>query len=428
VTAAAVLAGPWLATPAPTNLDQLPKIAFPVLGNKWSLGVLFLAHILFGSFSMGAVLLSPAFELAGWVRGDPRMERYAAGVANTNLKVFSLGATLGSFAVFVLTGLYPNLFVSAGVLFFKTLLVAFTIWFLILALLLLYAYRWEAMVARIGRPAHLLLGTAGGISEQLFLFLIVGLDSFMLTPNTGRDFAAIFNGSFWEELFHRFSGNLSWSSLLIAAVMVAWWAMHRDPEDRAYYAWAARVSLLVGFLLLIPQAAGGFLFAEAIRHYSPGAFSYSFGGPFAWLWQMQEAFFGVMLLGGNVYFWQSRDGPGPLSPLLTGAVLLLAVAVVLPSAAYPGQWFWLRYVAMALALLATLGHWLAWRPLHGTRRPEPGSLGRWAIALTGILAVVIFLLMGVIRETARDPFAIYGRMTQSQAEDLFRPPSGRFYP
>jgi hypothetical protein len=34
----------------------------------------------------------------------------------------------------------------------------------------------------------------------------------------------------------------------------------------------------------------------------------------------------------------------------------------------------------------------------------------------------------VIRETARDPYAVYGKMTQSQAEDLFKPPNGRFYP
>jgi cytochrome bd-type quinol oxidase subunit 1 len=410
------------------DLSQLPRIVFPVIGNKWIVGSLFLAHILLGSFSMGAVLIAPAAELAGRWRRDPRLERYAHAVATTNLKVFSLGATLGAFAVFLLSGLYPNLLVSLGVLFFKTLLIAFTSWFLTIALLLVYAYKWKEVIAVAGRGTHLVIGFAGGLSEQLFLFLIVGVDSFMLTPNQGQDFGAIFNPSFWPELGHRFTGNLSWSALLIAAVMVAWWATHRDAEDRAYYAWAARVSLLLGFLLLVPQAIGGFAFAESIRHAEPAAFGSSFRGPTAWMWQVQQALFGLLLIGGNVYFWRTREPRGALSAALTAAVLALSIGMVLPAAAYPGPSFWLRYLWLTLALLLSVAHWLLWKPWRRAGRPDPGGLGRWAVAGTGIVAVVLFLLMGVIRETARDPYAVYGRMTQTQAEGLFQPPSDRFYP
>ncbi|HZU15435.1 MAG TPA: cytochrome ubiquinol oxidase subunit I [Candidatus Dormibacteraeota bacterium] len=414
----------WLAvSPSPATL---PNIHFPLIG-AWMLGAMFLAHIVFGSFSMGAVLIAPASELLGQLRGDARLDRYAHGVASTNLKVFSLGATLGAFAVFMLTGLYPNEFISLAILFFKVLLIAFISWFLTIALLFVYTYKWEAVIDRMGRRFHIGLGFLGGASEQLFLFLIVGLDSFLLTPNDGRDFGALFNPSFWPELAHRFSGNLSWSSLLIAAVMIGYWATHREGPDRAYYGWAARVSLLVGFLLLVPQAMGGFAFAEVVRHRSPGAFRYSFTGPLAWLWQLQMGLFGLLLVGGNLYFWQSRERGRRLSAALTGLVALLAAGTVLPAAVYPGRWFWLRYAWLGAALALSLVHWLLWGPRR-RGRPDPTRLGRWAVVVTGVAAVAIFLLMGVIRETARGPYAVYGRMTQAQAQNLFQPPHRGFYP
>ena len=94
-----------------------PDIHMPVIGNRWMLGVLFLAHIIFGSFSMGAVLLAPAFEIVGVARKDPRFERLAHGIAATNLKIFSFGATWAAFAVLALAGLYPSLFVSLITIF-----------------------------------------------------------------------------------------------------------------------------------------------------------------------------------------------------------------------------------------------------------------------------------------------------------------------
>lgn len=410
------------------DVSSLPPVQVPVVGAKWLVGILFLAHILFGSFSMGAVLISPAFEALGVLRRNAWMERLAHGVATANLKVFSLGATLGSFAVFLLIGLYPRLFVSLGLVFFWVLLVAFTSWFVTIALLLLYAHKWKEVVAVAGRRVHLALGVGGGLLEQLFLFLIVGVDSFLLTPNGQQELSAAFNPSFWEELLHRFVGNLSWTALLIAAVMVGCWVTRSDPEDRAYYGWAARVSLLLGFLLLVPQALLGFAFAEAIRHASPGAFDQSFRGPAAWLWQVQQALFGVLLVGGDVYFWRSRDGGGRLSAPLTGLVAVLCVGTVLPAAAYPGPAFWLRYVWLGLAIALSVAHWLLWNPLRRGERPDPGGAGRWAVAVTGVVAVGLFLLMGVVRETARDPYAVYGAMTQGQAQGLFQAPNGRFYP
>src|SRR5919108_552660 len=109
------------------NLNR-PDVHFPFIGNKWLVGLFFLTHIIFGSFSMGALLL--------------------------------------------------------------------------------YVFRWRAMELRKG--AHITIGVAGGLSEQLFLVLIVGLDSFLLTPSKTLGLQSFFNASYLPELGHRFVGNLSW--------------------------------------------------------------------------------------------------------------------------------------------------------------------------------------------------------------------------
>src|SRR5579864_6399843 len=88
-----------------------PSIQLPFITNRWAVGFFFLVHIIFGSFTMGALVLGPTYEWIGLRREDPRFERYARTLGYVNLKIFSLGATLGGFAVIVVTALYPKFFV-----------------------------------------------------------------------------------------------------------------------------------------------------------------------------------------------------------------------------------------------------------------------------------------------------------------------------
>src|ERR1700747_2579271 len=93
------------------NVNQ-PSVQIPVFTNRWVVGVFFLIHIIFGSFTMGALALGPTYEWIGLRREDPRFERLARALGNVNQKIFSLGATLGGFAVIVLVGLYSKFFVT----------------------------------------------------------------------------------------------------------------------------------------------------------------------------------------------------------------------------------------------------------------------------------------------------------------------------
>lgn len=399
-----------------------PSVQIPLITNRWVVGVVFLVHIIFGSFTMGTLVLGPTYEWIGLRREDPRFERYARALGNVNQKIFSLGATFGGFAVIVLVGLYSKLFVSLITLFFWPAVVAFSIWFLTLGGILLYNLRWDQMQPRKG--LHIALGYATAATEHVFLVIIVAIDSFMLTPGTG--IGAFFNASYLPELAHRFIGNLSWASFFIAAVAAVYAAASRQPVNRLYFHWAARTSLVVGFVTLVVQIALGAVFVESIKHASPGAFQYSMTGPFAWLWLLQATFIAVLLIGSNLYFAQSR--PTAVGPALTVIAVLGSLATMLPAAVYPRSVFWLRYVALAIAVLAGFVHWLVSRPRMRALAQDLRRSSQVTLAVTGMTALFLFLLMGVIRETARSNYTIYGVMTENDSYGIFEPPSKGYYP
>lgn len=399
-----------------------PSVQIPLITNRWVVGVVFLVHIIFGSFTMGTLVLGPTYEWIGLRREDPRFERYARALGNVNQKIFSLGATFGGFAVIVLVGLYSKLFVTLITLFFWPAVVAFSIWFLTLGGILLYNLRWDQMQPRKG--LHIALGYATAATEHIFLIIIVAIDSFMLTPGTG--IGAFFNASYLPELAHRFIGNLSWASFFIAAVAAVYAAASRQPVNRLYFHWAARTSLVVGFVTLVVQIALGAVFVESIKHASPGAFQYSMTGPFAWLWLLQATFIAVLLIGSNLYFAQSR--PTAVGPALTVIAVLGSLATMLPAAVYPRSVFWLRYVALAIAVLASFVHWLVSRPRMRALAQDLRRSSQVTLAVTGMAALFLFLLMGVIRETARSNYTIYGVMTENDSYGIFQPPSKGYYP
>ena len=406
------------------SLNQ-PNLQIPIIGNRWVVGGFFLVHIVFGSWTMGALVLAPTFEAVGVIRHDVRFERYARTLATVLVRVFSLGATFGAFAVLVVTGLYPRFFVSLITLFFWPAVVAFTIWFFVLLLLFPYALRWDRFAGH--KRLHIAMGYGAAAFEHVFLVIIVALDSFLLTP--GRGLGAFFNASYWPELAHRFVGNISWASFFIAAVAAVYAALRRLPEDRWFAHWVARVSLVVGLTTLAVQVVLGFIFVEAIKNASHGAYQYSLQGPFAWLWLLQSTFIAILLVGSNLYFWQSRARGGMLAPLLTGLVTVAALLTMAPAALYPSGLFWLRYIFLAVAVILSLTHWLSWRTgrmvlsMQDLRRS-----GQVVLAVTGVTAMFLFLLMGVIRTTARSDYTVYGVLKESDSYGIFEAPNKGYYP
>ncbi|MEA2683986.1 MAG: hypothetical protein QOK05_2314 [Chloroflexota bacterium] len=405
-----------------SQLQSLPDIHVPLIGNRWAIGIFFLVHVSFGSFTMGTIFLSPTYQLVGRRRKDPRFERYARGLGEVNIRIFSIGATFAGFAVILLTALYPRFFIPLIEMFFWPALVAFMVWIPAIAALYLYVHQWDTLSASHPR-LHLSLGYYAAGFEHVFLVLIVGIDSYLLTPGTG--IGAFFNASYFPELGHRFVGNISWASFFIAGVCAIRGAVAREEVQRSYLAWATRVSVVVGFLTLVLQAVIGFFFAEAIKQASPGAFTYSVSGPFAWLWLVQGLLLAVLVVGSNLYFQQTR--PSASGRLANWVVVGMSVVAVAPSVLYPHGLFWVRYLVLAASLGISVLHFVTWRkggevaPVANVSRAP-----RTTMALVALSALSIFLLMGVIRTTARGEFTVYGKQKESGAYGLYQPPKGHY--
>ena len=392
-------------------LAAVPTPSIPFLSNKWAVGGFFLVHVAFGSFTMGTLVLGPTFELIGRRRASAPLLRYARWLADINLRIFSIGATLAGFAVIFLLGLYGRFFVQLVTMFWIPFLIAFLIWFPAIAALYAWSHYWDRMAPS---RLHIALGYTAAAMDHIFLFMIVGIDSYLLTPGSAGT-GAFFNPSFFIELAHRFVGNISWASFLLGGIAAVLAGVSGNAIDRDYFSWAARVGVLTGFLTLVPQVVLGFVFAEVIHHAQPAAFDYSFEGSQSWLWLVQTGLLSLLLLATNFYFTRSR--PTRIGRIALAAVLVLGVASDLPAAVYGPRMFWLRYVAIGLVVLVTAAHWLRWREaatLAVAWRPSAAA----ALAAGGVAALALLLVMGVIRTTARDPYIVYGEIPQSQSELL----------
>ena len=405
-----------LATPGFPNLSNLQV---PVIGNKWAVGLVFMLHVLFGSYTTGTLLTGPCFELVGRWRESAACLRYASGLAQVNLKIFSIGATIAGFAVIFLAGLYGRMWIPLVEIMIIPFAIAFTIWLPTVAALYLYSH-WFAQ--SFGRGWHIALGYAAAFGDHVFLFFIVGVDSFLLTPGTGSGLGAFFNPTFLPELFHRFTGNMSWASFFIAAVFAVRAGRAEAGPEREYRLWAARASLLVGFLLLVPQALSGAGFVVQMHNASPDAFRTSFT-TYGYLWIAQVSLLCLLLLGASVYFAASR--PSVLAWLLSALILIGAVASAQPNQVYGLRFYWVRLIALGAVFVLALLSWLWWLGRRRLRLRSP-LVARGALTTVGVIAVALFLLMGVIRTSARDPYTVFGKITQEQSQGIFSPGPGHY--
>lgn len=392
----------WLATP-------LPRLPFGPLGAQFAIGGLFLIHIALVGFILAATGMAPFLELAGRRRGgDPSCLRYARGLSRAILYLYSLGATWAVLAVFLLAGLYGRLI---GTLLNELLLpltIAFASFFVGIPLMLLYAYTWDRVSPRV----HLAIGFAFAAVQYVFLFTIVELDSYVLTPGTAVSaVGAAFSPSFPWLLLHYAGANLSWAPLLLAGLAV--WRGRRatSAAEITYQRWAARIMFAIGSVFLMAQPITGFLLAETVKTSSLPAFDNLFVFNSASLFIGQVALLAILVVGANVVFWlhnqsspSSNSGGGPL----TVVALLGMAATALPAAIIPDNLVLIRYVALLIAFVATainLGGYLRSLRAGGSSATINPLAGR-LIGVVGVCALVLSLYMGVIKENAKLPCGI----------------------
>ncbi len=413
----------------PTPIPHLP---LGTVGAAAAIGATFLIHIAFVGFILGASALAPFMEWAGRRRGgDPRHLRYARRLAHATAYLYSFGATWAVFAVVLLTGIYGNLIGTLLNLLLLPLTIAFGSFFIGIPLMLLYVYRWD----QLGPRLHLAVGFAFAAVQYVFLFTIVELDSYALTPGSLHQASAAFTPAYPWLLLHYAAANISWPALLLAAIAV--WRLRRatDPAEIAFQQWAARINVVIGAAFLIIQPITGFLLAATIQQSSSPAFANLTTGGSGLMMVGQVALLAVVVVGANVVFWQhspaasgSRAGAG-----LTVVALLGMAGAAMPAVVIPGGLVALRYALLLVAFLATAVHWIRFVADHRRGAAELGIRGPAGrtIPVVAMAALALSLYMGVIKENVKLPCAIDAPsghsaclMTLHTATRNFTPPRG----
>jgi hypothetical protein len=411
----------------------IPIPDWPVVGNQAPIAALFTAHMVLAQFTAGCITIAPFAELYGARRVHPQALHYAERLTTFYYLLFSLGASLGIFAVTALYGLWAN---QIGILFNRLLPLmglAFGIFFVLVPLLVWYKNSFGTMTPR----RHIALGFAVAFWQNLFIVCIVGLDAFLITPQHSGFTGPLLNPSYTPLLLHRLLGNVSWAALLLGGVAVIHLMRASDESERVYQAWATRTNLRIGLITAAAMPWIGFALVEVVRRAAPGYFDNLVLGSAAYLMVIQEVLMLVLLVGGNLALAlenrpdRSLDGPGRLAVLLSLGGMMLGV---LPAQVLGPGIYWLRYAGLFLATAVTLVHVLH-RTLPGQAMPAlvpaPGAavalpystsaLARRAVVLVGVTAMVLSLYMGFIKEEARGQYTIYGELTQSDSRGNFLP-------
>lgn len=255
---------------------QVSPPEFPWLGNSVPVGILFLLHVAVAEFSVGAVTLAVIMEWRALVTKDPRPWRYAHSAVNSVYFVFSLGATLAVFAVVLLFGLWGNDFGRLANVLWPLLALAFGLFFLIAPLLTVYRNTWQ----RLNPRTHAILGTVVAGLLTLFVFLIVGLDAYLITPFNGGLWDVTLNAAYWPLLVHRLIGNVSWTALFLAAYAAVKLRRSTDDGERAFQGWAAHLNLRIGLGLALLMPIEGLILSYVLQNAQPGFFTNLVSGEF----------------------------------------------------------------------------------------------------------------------------------------------------
>ncbi len=412
---------------------QVTPPQFPWLGNSLPVGIIFLLHVAVAEFSVGAITLAVIMEWRALATGDIRPWRYAHSAVNSFYFVFSIGATLAVFAVVLLFGLWGNAFGQLANVLLPLLAFAFGLFFLIAPLLTVYRNSWQRFSPR----THAILGTVVAGLMTLFVFLIVGLDAYLITPFNGGLWDATLNAAYWPLLVHRLIGNVSWTALFLAAYAAVRLRRTADPGERAFQGWAAHLNLRIGLGLALLMPIEGLILSYVLQNAQPGFFTNLVSGDSAWLMVVQEVFVGVILVGGNIALWLESAADERRNRFAAVATLVSLAGMVvasLPDSVLPAAWEGARFIGIGIGIIATALHLMrrwrppVWEPTASVRsQPRPSRMLRPVLVLVGSFALLTSLLMGVIKESARGDYAVYGVLTQAQAHDRFTPPA-ELYP
>jgi hypothetical protein len=271
----------------------------------------------------------------------------------------------------------------------------------LLQLLALYPYYhyWEILRAR-SRRIHLTLGLLAAVLMLVWVAVLDGIGSYMLTPATADDaWSRLVNPTWIPLVTHRFFGNLVLAGYVMAGY-AAWRLARARPEDVQYYVRLLKLGLLIGFIMLMIQPLSGLLYARSISTSAPEAYRQLTQGPYQpWIYT-QFILIGTLFLGSHLWLHRvsSTERPARWSVVAAGSFVLGMVL----SVGYPDLrrvWTFALVGLSAVALYRSRSLLNDGAPSEPYRRP----FIRFLSTALAVVAVMTYLTMGTIRETARRP-------------------------
>ncbi len=378
-------------------MQTLPAIEFPLIGNSLAIGLFALLHILLAGLGVGFMILAPLAESVGETR--PWLLEAARSMTRFTIVTYTASLVLAVIMVDLFIGLFPLTNAHLFNRFRYPIFVAMIAFLLQLFALYSYYHYWEALRAR-SPHIHRMLGFLAASLILIWVAVLDGIGSYMLTPATGDDAWSRLANPTWAPLVvHRFLGNLVMAGYVVAGY-AAWRLSAARGEDVDYYVRLLKAGLLVGFIMLMIQPLSGLFYAMAVNASAPEAYRQLTQGPYQpWIYA-QFLLIGSLFLGSHLWLQNalSTGKPGRWSAVAAG---LFALAMVL-SVGHPDlrrMWTFALVALSAVALYRSRTLFTDVSPAEWHRRPVIRHLST-ALA---VVAVLTYLTMGIIRETARRP-------------------------
>jgi hypothetical protein len=392
---------------------SLPAVQFPVIGNSIAVGIPSLLHIFLAGLSVAFLMLAPAFEWQG--RHRPHFTYLAYGLTKFTVVVFSVSTVLAVIMVELMIGLFPVTTMWMWNQFRGPIALAIAGFLLQFAFFYPYYHYW-AQIRRRSVPLHTMLGAVAALLMLIWVAVLDGMGSYMLTPvSGGSTWDHVWNPTWLSLVLHRFIGELVMAGYVIAAYG-AWRVGRSDASDtQEYDLFLVKIGWLGGLCALLLQPFTGLLYASWIRQTAPQAYGQIVQGRYQLLAYIQFTLLALLVVGSH---WllntaMRRERRSRWLDMAIPAVGLLMIVSVGHTALRRACLYLL--VALTIWSFAPLLVDTGRRRLFGTMTFRP-AMRPIALAL-GVLSVLMYLTMGTIRETARRPYTVRNLISlQDRAE------------
>lgn len=378
-------------------MPTLPAIEFPLIGNSYAVGLFALLHILLAGLGVGFMMLAPPAEWAG--ERHPWLLDAARSMTRFTIVTYTASLVLAVIMVELFIGLFPLTNAYLFNRFRYPIYVAMIAFLLQLFTLYPYYHYWDPLRARSPR-LHQMLGLLAALLMFVWVAVLDGIGSYMLTPATADDaWSRLANPTWGPLIAHRLFGNLVMAGYVMAGY-AAWRLASARGDDVQYYVRVLKLGLLIGFIMLMIQPLSGLLYARAISASAPEAYRQLTQGPYQpWVYA-QFLLIGALFLGSHIWL-HHVSLIGKLARWSVVAAGSFVLAMVL-SVGYPDLrrvWTFALVALSAMALYRARGLLTDGVPSEPYQRP----FIRFLSTALAVVAVMTYLTMGTIRETARRP-------------------------